>query len=160
MQFRDLKPGYSIYIFDRNEVNLKETKVVNVTPPYFNNRYNNPGEMVVDVQIEGHNAPCTFKERSDTGVNGDTVYSINRDIIVREVEDLMSKSEQSLAQKDKWEENIRKCKEILTGFSPAFKEKQENEERMGKMENSIIELKQLIMSQQKTINDFVNKFDS
>ena len=116
--------------------------------------------MVVDVQIEGHNAPCTFKERSDTGVNGDTVYSINRDIIVREVEDLMSKSEQSLAQKDKWEENIRKCKEILTGFSPAFKEKQENEERMGKMENSIIELKQLIMSQQKTINDFVNKFDS
>ena len=144
MLFKDLKSGYSLYIFDRDKVSFTQVKVLDVTPPHFDNRFGNPTEMVVDVTIEGFSRPYTFKDNTDIGYVNNLVISTDREKSLREVEALRAQSEQALSKKDTYETNITMCNKILSEFSPAFKEKRENEERFSKLEGSVTELKDMI----------------
>lgn len=144
MLFKDLKNGYSLYIFDRDKVTFTQVKVLEITPPHFDGHFGNPTEMVVDVTVEGFPRPYTFKDNTDTGYVNNLVISTDREKGLREVEALKAQSEQALSKKDTYEANIDKCSKILSEFSPAFKEKRENEERFSKLEGSVSELKDMI----------------
>lgn len=144
MLFKDLKNGYSLYIFDRDKVTFTQVKVLEITPPHFDSHFGNPTEMVVDVTVEGFPRPYTFKDNTDTGYVNNLVISTDREKGLREVEALKAQSEQALSKKDTYEANIDKCSKILSEFSPAFKEKRENEERFSKLEGSVSELKDMI----------------
>lgn len=144
MLFKDLKTGYPVYIFDREKVTFSQTKVLEVTPPHFDNHYGNPTEMVVDVSIEGFSKPYTFKENTDTGYINNIVISTDREKALREVESLQSQSEQAWNKRDFYKETAEKCAQIRAEYSPAFKEKRENEERFTKLESSVGELKDMI----------------
>lgn len=146
MLFKDLKTGYSVYVFDREKVTFTHSKVLSITPPHFDSHYGNPTEMVVDVSIEGFQAPYTFKDNTDTGYVNNLVISTDREKGLREVEALKAQSEQALSKKDLYESNIEKCSQILSEFSPSFKEKRENEARFTKLEGSVDELKGMIKS--------------
>lgn len=143
MLFKDLKSGYPIYIFDRDKVTFNQVKVLDVTPPHFDRNFSTT-EMVVDVTIEGFNKPYTFKDSTDTGYLNNIVISTDREKGIKEVEALKVQSEQVLSKKETYESNIEKCSNILSQFSPAFKEKKENEERFSKLEDSVNELKNMI----------------
>lgn len=146
MLFKDLKNGYPIYIFDRSEVKVSQGKVANVGIPHIDSHYGNPTEMVVDVTIEseGQVKTYTFKDGTDTGYVNNFVISTGREVILHEVEALKSQSEQELAKRPTYEENLKKCSVILSEFNPAFREKKENEERFSKLESSVGELKDMI----------------
>lgn len=144
MLFKDLKSGYPIYIFDRDKVAFIQAKILSVTPPHFDNHYGNPTEMVVDVSIEGMPKPYTFKENTDTGYINNLVITTERDKALLEVETLQTQSEQAWNKRDTYKEIADKCAQIRAEFSPAFKEKKENEERFSKLEGSVSELKDMI----------------
>lgn len=146
MLFKDLKSGYPIYIFDRDKVAFTQAKVLNVTPPHFDNHYGNPTEMVVDVSIEGFPKPYTFKENTDAGYMNNLVITTEREKALLEVENLQTQSEQAWNKRDTYKEIAEKCAQIRAEFSPAFKEKRENEERFSKLEGSVTELKDMIKS--------------
>ena len=146
MLFKDLKSGYPIYIFDRDKVTFTQTKVLSVNPPHFDNHYGNPTEMVVDVTIEGMPKPYTFKENTDTGYLNNLVITTERDKALLEVENLQAQSEQAWNKRDTYKEIADKCAQIRAEFSPAFREKRENEERFSKIEGSVSELKDMIQS--------------
>lgn len=146
MLFKDLKSGYPIYIFDRDKVTFTQTKVLSVNPPHFDNHYGNPTEMVVDVTIEGMPKPYTFKENTDTGYLNNLVITTERDKALLEVENLQAQSEQAWNKRDTYKEIADKCAQIRAEFSPAFREKRENEERFSKIEGSVNELKDMIKS--------------
>ena len=156
MQFRDIKAGYTIFLFDRNEIELKEAKVTDVSTPHYDSHYGGLSEMVVDVSIEGQPNPYTFKERTETGYAGNTVISTSRESILSEVEAILTQSEQALSQRDKLENNVAKCKKILTDFSPKYKKEQENEARFGKIESMMKEQAELLKMQQEMLNKFIN----
>ena len=144
MLFKDLKSGYPIYIFDRDKVTFTQTRVLSVNPPHFDNHYGNPTEMVVDVTIEGMPKPYTFKENTDTGYLNNLVITTERDKALLEVENLQAQSEQAWNKRDTYKEIADKCAQIRAEFSPAFKEKKENEERFSKLEGSVSELTDMI----------------
>lgn len=144
MLFKDLKVGYPIFIFDRDKVSFSQAKVLNITPPHFDNHYGNPMEMVVDVTLEGQEKPFTFKENTEVGYVNNLVISIQRENALREVEALKAQSDQAWAKRDTYKETSDKCASILSEFSPSFKEKRENEERFSKLETSVGELKNMI----------------
>lgn len=144
MLFKDLKSGYPVYIFDRDKVTFTQAKALDVTPPHFDSHFGNPTEMVVDVTVEGFSKPYTFKDGTDTGYVNNIVISTDRDKVLREVEALKTQSEQALLKEGTYKSNIDKCSKILSEFSPAFKEKKENEERFSKLEGSVSELKDMI----------------
>lgn len=144
MLFKDLKSGYPVYIFDRDKVAFTQAKVLSVTPPHFDSHYGNPTEMVVDVSIEGFSKPYTFKENTDAGYMNNLVITTERDKALLEVENLQTQSEQAWSKRDTYKEIAEKCAQIRAEFSPAFKEKRENEERFTKLEGSVSELKDMI----------------
>lgn len=148
MLFKDLKSGCPVYIFNRSEVKVTQGKVVNVGIPHIDSHYGNPTEMVIDVtvDVDGQVKTYTFKDGTETGYANNLVISTGRDGILREVEALKAQSEQELAKRETYEENVKKCTIILSEFNPAFKEKKENEERFSKLENSVGELKDIIKS--------------
>lgn len=144
MLFKDLKNGYSLFIFDRDAVTFTQAKVLSVNPPHFDSHYGNPTEMVVDVTIEGFQKPYTFKENTDTGYVNNLVVSTDRDKALFEVENLQIQSEQAWNKRDTYKEIAEKCAKIRSEHSPAFKEKRETEERFTKLEGSVGELKDMI----------------
>lgn len=144
MLFKELKIGYTIYIFDKGKVSFTQAKVIGVVPPHFDNHYGNPTEMVVDVSIEGFEKPFTFKENTDTGYVNNLVVSTDRDKVLLEVENLQAQSEQAWNKRDTYKETAEKCAQIRAEHSPAFKEKKETEERFSKLEGSVSELKDMI----------------
>ena len=144
MLFKDLKSGYPIYIFDRDKIEFTQAKVLNVNIPHFDSHYGNPTEMVVDVTIDGMPKPYTFKENTDAGYIGNLVITTERDKALLEVEALQTQSEQAWSKRDTYKAIAEKCAQIRAEFSPAFKEKKENEERLFKIESSVSELKDII----------------
>lgn len=144
MLFKDLKAGYSVYVFDRSKVAFSQAKVLSVSPPHFDNHYGDPMEMVVDVTLEGFQIPYTFKQNTDTGYFDNLVLSLDVNTALKEVAALRVQSEQALAQKDTYEANIEKCSQILAEFSPEFKAKRDNEKRFTQLEASVGELKDII----------------
>lgn len=144
MLFKDLKSGYPIYIFDRDNVVFTSTKVISVNPPHFDSHYGSPTEMVVDVTIEGMPKPYTFKDSTDTGYVGSLVITTERDKALLEVETLQAQSEQAWDKRDTYRSIADKCAQIRSEYSPAFKEKRENDERLSKIECTVSELKNVV----------------
>lgn len=144
MLFRDLKSGYTIYIFDRDKVEFHQAKVLNVTPAHFDNHYGNPTEMVVDVTIEGMQKPYTFKENTDIGYINNIVITTDREKALLEVETLQAQSEQAWNKRDTYKQIAEQCSQIRAEHSPTFKEKKETEERFSKLEGSVNDLKDMI----------------
>lgn len=150
MQFRDIKPGYTLYAFNRADVQFKQLKVLSVTSPHYDSNF--PGatisDMVVDITIEGEQKPYTFKERSESSIVGNLIISTSIETALGDVEALMAQSQQALSQREKLESNIEKCKTILSENSPKYKEKQETEKRFVTIENSIGRIEEFMNKQQ------------
>jgi len=111
MYFKDLKPGYSVYVFDKQEVEVKQKKVISVSLPHFDNACYKVGtNMVVDVTVEhnGHTSTYTLKEDSDTGYTDSLVISTDKQNIVREVEMAKAQSEEMLNQVDEHTKRVDK----------------------------------------------------
>lgn len=162
MQFRDIKPGYVLYAFDRADVQFKQLKVLSVTQPHYDPNF--PGgtisDMVVDFNIEGEQKPYTFKERSESAILGNTIISTSIETALEDVEALMAQSQQALSQREKLENNIEKCKQILADNSPKYKEKQETEKRFTTIETSIGRMESLMEKQQEMLSNLIKELKS
>ena len=70
MTFKELKQGYSIYILDKDNMCVKNGKVVSVSAPHIDKKGFDLGvALVVDVvlDIDGNVATYTFKEDTEAG---------------------------------------------------------------------------------------------
>lgn len=147
MTFKELKQGYSIFILDKDEMRVKNAKVVSVSAPHIDKQGFEMGvSLVVDVvlDIEGAVATYTFKEDTETGYVKQTVITTDKSNVIREVEVIKSQSEEVLSQVDMHRDRLQKCNDILVEFNPAIKEKKAIDERFGKLESSMDELKSML----------------
>lgn len=158
MVFKNLKPGYPVYMFDRSQVEAREGKVVNVSDPHFMdsknmgmgtfNAFQTPpsSEMVVDVMIEsnGITKSYVFKEGAEVGYNGNLVVASSKELMLQEVEALKNQCRQIISQAPKCKENEEKCDAIITEFNPSVREKEETERRFSKIEKSMSEMKDML----------------
>lgn len=147
MQFKDIKQNYPVFILDKQNVQFTQGKVLSVSFPHMDN--SNPmsmGKTVVDVVIEagGKSATYAIPESMNVAYAGDLVISTDRDGIIREVEALKNNSEQYLKGVDKTKEVLEKSKSLLAELNPEIKAKQENEQRLTSLENSMQELKEMM----------------
>lgn len=69
-------------------------------------------------------------------------------------------NEQVLASASKAQNIIDKAPSLLAELNPMYKEKQETEQRFGKIEGSIGEMKELMKKQQEMMENFIKKFES
>lgn len=146
MLFKDIKQNYPVFILNKQDVTFSQGKVTSVSLPHMDN--SNPmvmGKSVIDVAIEteGKSATYAIPENLSIVYAGDIVLSTDRDGIMREVEAMKASAEQAIKNVERQKMIVEKSTSLLTELNPVFKEKQENEQRMTKMENSIEELKNM-----------------
>lgn len=91
---------------------------------------------------------------------GHLVLSTEKSGLTSEVEAQKANAEQVLASASKAQNIIDKAPSLLAELNPMYKEKQETEQRFGKIEGSIGEMKELMKKQQEMMENFIKKFES
>lgn len=160
MQFKDIKQNYPVYILDKQNVKFTQGKVLSVSFPHMDN--SNPmsmGKTVVDVVIEaeGKSATYAIPESMNVAYAGELVISTDRDGIIREVEALKNNSEQYLKGVDKTREVLEKSKSLLAELNPEIKAKQENEQRLSNLENTIKNIQTDMKDFKEMMSDFIKE---
>ena len=119
-------------------------------------------EMVIDVTIEadGKTATYTIPEGLSVTYAGNLVLSTEKSGLTSEVEAQKANAEQVLASASKAQNIIDKAPMLLAVLNPAYKEKQETEQRFGKIEKSISGMEELMRKQQEMMESFIKKFES
>lgn len=147
MLFKDLKSGFPVYIYDRNEIEVKQGKVITVSAPHIDKgNFNMQASMVVDITIECDSCPTTytFKDNTETGYTGSLVITTDKNNIIREIEASKEQSEEAISQVEMHKNRVQKYTQILADYNPAIREKREIDARFGKLEDSMTELKSML----------------
>lgn len=118
--------------------------------------------MVVDVTVEanGKTAAYAIPENLSVTYAGNIVLSTDKQGLTGEVEAMVASADQVIASVTHAQKIKDKAPAILADLNPVYREKQETEQRFGKIEGSISEMKGLMQSQQKMLEDFIKKFES
>lgn len=151
MIFKDIKQNYPVYILDKQEVTLTQGKVTSVSFPHIDtnmpsyNSVSNP-QMVVDVTIEanGKAATYTIPESLSITYAGNLILSTDKQSLINEVEALKNGAEQVLASVEHNKTIVDKASALLSEMNPVYKEKQETEKRLTKMEGDVSEIKKML----------------
>lgn len=164
MQFKDLKPGSSIYLLDKSSLTLTEGKVLQNTLPYPDRRNNNSSytaatyttnnhRMVVDITLEanGNQATYTVSENGTVNYSGDLALSVDKQSLTAEVESLVSYNQQIVDNYELAKENLKKANILRSELNPVFKQQLEYDNRLNKMEKSVGRMEELL-------NNFINEF--
>lgn len=159
-QFRDLKSGYPIYIFDTKEIKVSQGNVSSVSKPYFSANAGLSQDMMVDVtaQVEGETRTYTLKENTDAGFDPSRsqLIATGREIVIRELESMRLTSEQALNQIDHHRRIVDRCTEVLADFDPSEREKREMDDRISRIEQSNTQITKMLtqlLNQRKNDND-------
>ena len=161
--FKDIKQNYPVYILDTQEFSLIQGKATQVSFPRLEmNQKTGKTEMVVDVTIEANGKMATYAipESHSVTYAGHLVLSTEKSGLMSEVEAQKANAEQVLASASKAQNVIDKAPSLLAELNPMYKEKQETEQRFGKIEKSISGMEELMKKQQEMIEKFIKKFES
>ena len=163
MTFRDIKQNYPVYILDKRELKITQSKAISVSVPHPDtNRRTGKTEMVVDVTIEinGKTPTYAIPENLSVSYDGDIVLSTSKQGLSDEVEAMVVSADQILASIPLANRIKEMAPSLRAELNPAYKEKQETEMRFGKIEGSISEMKTMMQQQQKMMENFIKEFKS
>lgn len=143
MLFKDIKQNYPVYILNKQDVSFSQGKVTSVSFPHLDNSNAMVmGKTVIDVAIEvdGKSATYAIPENLSIVYANDIVLSTDKEGIMREVEAMKSSAEQAMKNVERQKAIAERAGSLLTELNPIYREKQENEQRIAKMESSIGEM--------------------
>lgn len=146
MLFKDVKQNYTVYILDKQDMNISQAKVSAVGFPRMDIMQNTPNtQTVVDITLDsnGKIATYTIPENLSITYAGNIVLSTDKDGLMREIEAMKNNAEQVLASVDKQKQILDKANTLLSELNPIYKEKKETDLRFSKIENSISEMKDM-----------------
>lgn len=154
MLFKDIKQNYPVYILDKQEFCIIQGKATAVSFPRVEmNQKTGRSEMVVDVTVEANGKTATYAIPENLSVTyaGNIVLSTDKQGLTGEVEAMVASADQVIASVTHAQKIKDKAPAILADLNPVYREKQETEQRFGKIEGSISEMKGLMQSQQKNV---------
>ena len=161
--FKDIKQNYPVYILDTQELDITQGKATQVSFPRVEmNQKTGKAEMVVDVTIEANGKTATYAipESHSITYASNLVLSTDKASLANEVEASVERAKQIIEAAPKAQKIIDKAPAVLADINPIFKEKQETEQRFGKIEKSISGMEALMKKQQEMMENFIKKFES
>lgn len=154
--FKDIRTGYPVHVLTRFEdgtMDYLQCNVVNVAPPYFppppsaNGQFPtpmtfNPGSQntynrVIDITIQLKEKTKTYTVGENSCLSeapGGILLATERDLIIKEVENIKSKATSELKRVPILETEILCCDTILESIDPSVMEKKEMDDRLKKLE--------------------------
>ena len=128
MAFKDVKQSYSVYMLNKQNMTILDSKVISVGFPHMDMN-NKPqlgqSQMVVDVTIEseGKTATYTIPENLSVTYAGDIVLSTDKQGLLFEIEAMKNSAEKVLESVPRQREIIDKATTLLADLNPIYKEK-------------------------------------
>lgn len=155
MLFKDIKQNYPVYILNKTELELIQGKAQSVSFPRLQvNPNTGKTEMVVDVTVEANNNTATYAIPENLSVTyaDNLVLATDKTSLISEIEAMKNTAEQVLASVDHQKKVLDKSSSLLAELNPAFKEKQETEQRFSNIENNMQELKDMMTNLLKKLD--------
>lgn len=150
MLFKDLKPNYQIFFFDKEKLSVFTGKVISVSVPRY---MPTQTAMVVDVTIEAGDATQTYSipESSTLTYANNLVLATSNESIVHEVQAMKTASEQHLAETDHHRKVVERCNTLLEDIDTTFAEKRKQDKRIEGIETEVKNLGTLV-------REFINQY--
>lgn len=164
--FKDLEPNSIVYILNLDNASLEQGKVISRGfPRYPESNSNDPFQRsvqthdmpskVVDIRLEAFGKTATYVMTENASVNyaGSFIFATDKRDLVPKIQAMKQASESAIADETIKKHNniISASKKLLEELDPVFKSQQETdtrfsglENRMGNMETSVSEMKDLI----------------
>ena len=156
MQFKDIKQNYTLFILDKQEFKVYPGKVIGASFPRLEmNPKTNRSEMVVDITVEANGKTATYAIPENLSVSyaGNIILATDKQGLVPEVEAMVANADQIISSVPYAKRIKDEAPAVLAELNPAYREKQETEQRLGKIEGSIAEM-------QKMMENFIKKFEN
>lgn len=150
MIFRDIKQHNKVYILDKMNVTIDEGIVTAVGIP----QPNLEGKIVIDVKDK--QATYTIPEQLSVTRANNLVLAIDQKDLIQELETMKTNAKLIIDSVDTQKTILQKADKLLLELNPVLKEKQQNEQRFSKIEDSLSQIAKLMEKQQETINNFIN----
>lgn len=170
MQFKDIKPGFSIGILDTQSMELITGKVTHTSFPYADSQNGNntlPGgmpnysvnnsnsRMVIDLTIEANGKTATYTVSENASVNyaNHLIIAASEKEVLPALETMANESERIIASAPAHEERLKKIKELQATLNPEVRQRQEYDQRLAAIEQSQ-------KNMQEMIANFIKEFKS
>ena len=139
MAFKDLKIGGTLYILNKDSLELKKVKVTNITVPHIENKVNSLTQMVVDITVDSNGKPVTYVVPDNLSITfcGQEMLTYDKSLLIEEIKATKALNEQTVSMYNKATENISKCDVLISDLDDAYREKKANEERLDRLEKMI-----------------------
>lgn len=163
MLFKDVKQNYPVHIFDKQNFRYVQGKATAVSFPKLEiNPDTGKPEMMVSITIEAEGKTATYAipEGLSVTYTGGLVFATDKSLLLTEAKAVKANAEQIIASVPKAQKIIDSATSVFAELDSTFKEKQETEQRFGKIEGSISEMKDIMHKQQQMLADFIKKFES
>lgn len=158
LQFRDLKVGYPIFIFDRQKIELSNGSVVERGFPRYDTLVK---QNVIDLVIDcnGKKGNYTVPDSAMVTDNESIVIATETSAVTRYVQNIIEDAEQVINSVEQKQKDLAKAKELLPKLDPAYKQKFETEKRFQSIESTMADMRDIMKNQQDMFNKFLNSFN-
>lgn len=139
MAFKDLKIGGTLYILNKDSLDLRKVKVTNITVPHIENKVNSLTQMVVDITVDSNGKPVTYVVPDNLSITfcGQEMLTYDKPLLIEEIKATKALNEQTISMYNKATENVSKCDALISELDDAYREKKANEERLDRLEKMI-----------------------
>lgn len=136
MIFKDCKAGNTLFALNRNTVEVKKMLISNVTAPHIESKINNPCQLMVDitVNIDGASTTYVVPEGVCSTLYDCNIISCDKDYLLNEIRGIKGECEHNINTIDETKLKLEKCNIAIADLDDAFREKQQNDARLSKLE--------------------------
>lgn len=168
--FKDFQNGFQVHMLDKSGAipMYKMGKVVSVSPARIEQKPMVPGQVpnpmmftdrVIDLTIEhdGQTKTYVVPENGNVATSAGLTLACSTEPILNEVRAMLRTSTDIINSVNHHQEVVSKCESIMQELNPTFAESKAQNERIDKMEKSILDIadsidqiRQLMQSSQQT----------
>ena len=145
MTFKELKEQSPIYVLDKSLVTVTQGKVTGIKPGKTNPQV--LGGFILEVTIEYNGVTQVFAipdHLSITYTGNNLILSVDQKGLIPELDKIISDNENIVNNLEGIKAGIIKAKNLKMELDPSYKEKQQTEERLTRLEGSITEIKDML----------------
>ncbi len=139
IQFKDIRAGHTLHLFDKERKEYTPSKVESVKPPYF---ATTGVQKVIDItlQVWGENKTYVVPEDASVAYDGTLMIATDKEQVKLEVQGIRGAADARLKLHDSDIACLERCDKVLELLDETIAEKRETERRFASIEQKLNEL--------------------
>lgn len=160
MTFKEVNPGFTVYVLDKKEFKVIHGKVTAKTPRVEIDNKTYQSKAVVDVAIDlnGTNFTFTIPETQSITYSNDYILSTDEAALAAEIKYMLNQSQQFIESVPRHKTVIEKAPGLLAQIDPAYKERVETEKRFSTIETDVKGMKDTVCELKEMMKSFIDEF--